>query len=350
MTNPQMSSNPKYRLCMIPRSESVGGMSAFYAKMARVLPHYGVHVVEDMDAPGLDGVLVIGGTRQVAALWRARRRGIPVVQRLDGMNWIHRRRRTGVRHYLRAERANALLAFIRARLATHVVYQSRFAKRWWERVYGRTRVPSSVVHNGVDLDRYSPRGPGERPADRWRLLVVEGRLGGGYEVGLEHALGVAEGLEGQLHRPIELMVAGETPAWVRQQVMRRARVPIHWAGAVPADEIPALDRSAHLLFAADVNPACPNTVIEALACGLPVGAFDTGAIPELVDEESGAVVAYGGDPWKLDPPDIPALVAAMTAVLEELGRYQVGARRRAEASFGLERMVEGYLACLGWER
>ena len=62
------------------------------------------------------------------------------------------------------------------------------------------------------------------------------------------------------------------------------------------------------------------------------------------------MVAYGGDPWRLDPPDIPALVAAMTGVLEELGRYQVGARRRAEASFGLERMVKGYLACLGWER
>jgi len=80
------------------------------------------------------------------------------------------------------------------------------------------------------------------------------------------------------------------------------------AGLIPRDAIPALDRSAHLLYSADLNAACPNSVIEALACGLPVAGFATGALPELVTGDSGRLVPYGGDPWKLDTPAVPALV------------------------------------------
>jgi len=116
------------------------------------------------------------------------------------------------------------------------------------------------------------------------------------------------------------------------------------AGLLPLDQIPQLDRSSHLLYSSDINPACPNSVIEALACGLPVIAFDTGALPEIVLDGSGLVVPYGGDPWKLAPPDVAALAQAAIAVLANQDRYRLAARRRAEAAFGLDQMVEKYLA------
>ena len=46
--------------------------------------------------------------------------------------------------------------------------------------------------------------------------------------------------------------------------------------------------------------------MEALACGMPVVSFDTGALPELVTQDAGRVVAYGADAWRLEPPDIAA--------------------------------------------
>jgi glycosyltransferase involved in cell wall biosynthesis len=84
-------------------------------------------------------------------------------------------------------------------------------------------------------------------------------------------------------------------------------VQLQFTGQVPAERVHELDRSAHLLYAADINAACPNSVIEAMACGLPVVAYDTGALPELVSDGAGSLATYGGDPWKLDPPDIDAL-------------------------------------------
>ena len=124
------------------------------------------------------------------------------------------------------------------------------------------------------------------------------------------------------------------------------RLTIRWIGLVAHNEIPALDRSAHLLYSADINPACPNSVIEALACGLPVASFETGAIPELVPCDVGAIVPYGGDPWRLDPPDTLALANAALSVMVDLDNRRRLARERAEKAFGLDPMVDSYLDML----
>ena len=116
----------------------------------------------------------------------------------------------------------------------------------------------------------------------------------------------------------------------------------------PCREIPELDRSAHLFYAADIHPACPNAVIEALACGLPVVAFDTGSFKELVPDGAGAIVAYGGDPWRLETPDFNALAEAAVAVVADQAGYRRRAREHAENQLDLETMVDGYLKALGW--
>ena len=146
--------------------------------------------------PANQAVLVIGGTRHLPALQRARKRGLPIIQRLDGMNWLHRRRYTGVRHFLRAEYGNRVLQYIRTRIASHIVYQSNFAREWWQNSHGNDDVPVSVIHNGVDLEAFTPDGPQQRPTDVYRLLLVEGRLSGGMRPGLRWRSGWPNGWPG----------------------------------------------------------------------------------------------------------------------------------------------------------
>jgi len=332
------------RICIVPRLSGVGGMVSFQGRLAHGLARRGISVTYDLDDAPFQAVLVVGGTRQIAGLWRLRRKGVRIVQRLDGMNWLHRLGRTSTRHFLRAESGNLLLSFIRSRLAHAIVYQSQFSRQWWERRHGSLTAPCSVVHNGVDLDVFSPHGPSDPPAEGYRLLLVEGSLMGGYEQGLEAAEALAYRLS--TRHQIELVVVGRTAESVRQRWEAQRRIPLHWAGLQPQENIPAIDRSAHLLYSADINPACPNSVIEALACGLPVAAFDTGALPELVPPGAGCVTPYGGDPWRLDPPDIDGLADAALQVLAQLPDYRRAARQHAEVKFNLERMLDGYLDVL----
>jgi glycosyltransferase involved in cell wall biosynthesis len=323
----------------------VAGPSSFQRRLADALTRRGIGVAYGLGDEPLDAVLVIGGSRQLSGLWRARRRGVPIVQRLDGMNWIHRRRRTGWGHFLRAEANNLLLRFVRSRLADTVVYQSDFVRGWWERRHGAAPGRSDVIRNGVPLEIYSPKGAAREKADGLRLIVLEGAIGGGYEIGLEWAAELAQGLAEAEGKSVELMVAGRLPKLPGSFKLPGSSLLL---GELPPDSVPALLRSGDLLFSADIHPACPNSVIEALACGLPVIGFETGALREIVDADSGAVVPYGGDSWKLGPPDLPALVRAAQAILDGGDRFRRGARRRAEAAFSLDRMVDDYLAVLGW--
>jgi glycosyltransferase involved in cell wall biosynthesis len=331
------------QICLIPYIQTVGGTASFQNKFAAGLQARGIQVSYDPDDINNQAVLVIGGTRRIPALLWAKKRGIPIIQRLDGMNWLHRRRFTGMRHFLRAEYGNRVLQYIRTRIASRIVYQSRFARDWWQRSHGTVDVPVSVIHNGVDLDEFTPDGMHQRPNDVYRLLLVEGRLSGGYEIGLEAAVRLAERLVNHYSLVVELMLVGQISKSIQEKTNQKTTVPLRWVGLVPQEDIPAIDRSAHLLFSADLNPACPNSVIEALACGLPVAAFDTGALPELVQGDSGRVVPYGGDPWKLDEPDISALAEACLPILEQQERFRTAARAQAEKHFSLDDMVEQYL-------
>lgn len=341
MTSPSTPSIK--RLCLTPRAANVGGVRSFQARFAAELARRGIAVTYDLTDRPYDVALVAGGTRDLRGLRLARRAGIPVIQRLDGMNWLHRARRTGLRHWLRAERANWLLAHIRRRHASGIIYQSEFVRGWWDDTRGPAPVPHAVIHNGVPLEEYTPEGAHDRPTDRARLLLVEGNLGGGYEQGLETAVGLAERLQDHHGIRLELMIAGAAAPDLQAQWTARAGVPLVWAGLVPAEDIPRLDRSAHLLYSADLNPACPNSVIEALACGLPVAAYDTGALKELVTGNSGRVTPYGGNPWKLDPPDVATLAAAAADILADNDRFRTAARARAEAAFDIGAMVDRYL-------
>lgn len=318
-------------------------MVSFLHKFSAGAQAHGVQVTSALDDTPYDALLVIGGTRDLAALHRAKRRGVRIVQRLDGINWIHRVQPVSFKHSLRSEYGNQVLGLVRRFFADRIVYQSAFSQTWWDDWFGRLPTPSSVVHNGVDLDVYVPGGA--RPIDVCRLLVVEGSMGGGYEGGLANAIHLAGALAAR-GWPMEVLVVGEVAESLKKEWDTKSAVPIRWMGLVQREEIPAIDRSAHLLFSADVHPACPNSVIEALACGLPVVAFDTGSLSELVPPDCGFIAPYGSDSWKLQAPAVAGLAAGAETVLKDWSSFSVAARQHAEAAFGLDYMMKKYLDVL----
>ena len=316
-------------------------MASFRLKFEQGLRARNIDVTHDLNDKS-DAVLVIAGTRFLLDLNRARRRGIRVVQRLDGINWVQRVKWSGVKYSVRAEYGNVMLTSIRNRFADRVIYQSRFIRHWWEDWYGVAKAPATVIINGVDLNAYTHDGEHERPTNKYRMLLLEGSLARGLNSGLFHAVSVAEKLSAKY--PMEVVVAGTVDEATQQKL--RSNVSVKFLGTVPRADIPKLARSSHMMYCAEVNPPCPNSVIEALACGLPVIGFDSGSLKELVTEDAGCIVPYGTNPWKLETPNIEALASSAGEVLEKQDQFRAAARRRAESAFGLDQMVESYLKVL----
>ena len=328
---------------IIPDVRGLGGPASFHQKFVSGLQKRHIQVSYDLQRTDLQAVLVIAGSRHLRAIASARRNGIPIIQRLDGMNWIHRRRYTGLKHFLRSEVNNWILQTIRKNLADKIIYQSRFSQDWWQREYGTVKQPSRIIYNGIDLESYAPSSRPVDLKDGIRLLAVEGHLKNGVETGLVNAACALQKWPDYRGIPIRLAVAGDVPQPVRSRIEEMLPGRMEWLGILPRAAIPGQLHQSHLFFSVELNPACPNAVIEALACGLPVLAFDSGAIRELVDSRSGTILPYDRDVWQLELADGSGLARSGSLVLDDLDAYRRQARLRAEEMFGLDQMVQSYL-------
>jgi glycosyltransferase involved in cell wall biosynthesis len=329
-------------ICILPKLSGLGGPSSFQAKLMKGLGKLGISVNHNPRDTSTAAVLVIGGTRRFDDLFFAKRSGIRIVQRLDGMNWLHKKKFTGLKHYLRSERMNLQLSFTRRRLADAVVYQSNFTRDWWITVHGSLLTPNTVIYNGVNLKEFSPSNRKIINSETIRLLVVEGSFKGGHERDLFNAVDLANALSDRTHKQVELLIAGNVPSSMRIRVSTNRKVNINWLGLIPHEEIPALDRSAHIIFPAEINAACPNSLVEALGCGLPVVSYSTGSLPELIGEDGGIVVPYGANYWNLEAPNTEPLAKAAENILNDLSAFKKSARIRAEKYFCVDMMVEKY--------
>ena len=275
------------------------------------------------------------------------RHGIPVVHRLNGMNWVHRQRSESLKYSLHSETANLAIAFYRHFVCSKIVYQSPFCEQRWNRVYGKVNKPTTVIFNGTDVQRFCPGENAPDFTDRIDFLLAEGSFRYGMDFGLDVAAELALGLSERFTQPVCMHVAGKTDPASEARIQERLKesggmVSAVFEGILPREQLISLERNAAFFFSSEINAACPNAVIEAMACGAPIIGFDTGALKD-VSGDAGIIVPYGADPWKLQPPLTAPLIDAAEKLILENESYRRAARTRAASVFPVEKMAEAYV-------
>lgn len=185
----------------------------------------------------------------------------------------------------------------------------------------------AVIHNGVDTGRFRPiaRSMPQRP---FRLLYV-GNWNPRKGVDLLGAVLAKLGDAFELH-----YTADRKGAHGRYALPRNS----HHLGCLDTQALIAAYQNADALLFPSRLEGFGLVVAEAMACGLPVIATDTSALPELVK--------HGVTGMLCPKDDIAAFAAAARTLAEDLKLWQAmrqAARQRAEARFDERRQINHYI-------
>lgn len=315
-----------------------GGPGTFQTYLIKHGEDYGVRTVESsVEVP--DVIFVNIGTRRLFWLWRMKRKGVKILHRLDGVVWREFLQNRGVKISLLCHFRNFIMSFIRRSLADVVIYQSEFIRKSWDERFGAVSTPGRIIYNGTNPDLFFPAE--QKASSKPVLLCVEGEIQRGSGV-VEMVVALAEALIPDVLGQI-VLVGKLTP---EDRATLDACTGVVVRGKIPREEMPSVFQSADMFMNLEVNPPCPNSVLEALATGLPVAAFDTGAARELVGEHAGVLVPYGSDPWKLEPPDSQGMVKGVRELAGRLEDASAAARTRAVEQFSIDRMLKEYTEAL----
>jgi glycosyltransferase involved in cell wall biosynthesis len=209
------------------------------------------------------------------AIWIARMRGIPAVVNYRGGE---------AESFLNSA---AVVVRFSMRRAAVLVTPSGFLQQ----VFGRFGMEARIVPNIIDLAKFHP---GETPSGDVHIVVARN---------LERIYDIASGLRAMAlllrrYPGARMSVAGSGPE--RASLERLAQElgiagQVRFTGRLDSMEMAALYRSASLCLNTALVDNMPNSILEALACGLPVVSTEVGGVPFLVRHGETALLVQPGD-------------------------------------------------------
>ena len=176
-----------------------------------------------------------------------------------------------------------------------------------ESVFNRFGIKSRVVPNILDVSRFAPND--SRPEHSAPHLIVTRNLEAIYDVAT--SIRAFSRIKERFQKA-QLTVAGSGP----QETMLKQLTQdlslhdaVNFTGTLSHEDIVDLYQGAHLMLNSSIADNSPNSLIEAMASGVPVISTDVGGIPFLIESDVSGIL--------VPPSDEVALADAAIRVLED---------------------------------
>ena len=207
----------------------------------------------------------------------------------------------------------------------------------------RLRRPRLVISNPIDTCRFAPARADERDALRASFgltgptIAYAGRLGP--EKNVEVLLRAVAALRDD-GVAAELTIAGHGSY---EPILRRLAAAllidrqVRFLGTLAQDDLAKLLRASDIFAIMSTSETQSMVLLQAMACGIPVVAADSRALPEFVGPANGVLV----DPH--DPARLAVVLAEMLAAPERRRAMGSAARRSAER-YGIEMVTDEWEA------
>ncbi|MFC1626965.1 glycosyltransferase [Patescibacteria group bacterium] len=188
------------------------------------------------------------------------------------------------------ERFDKLLKFVRPLLkliytkAQSVDANSKYLKQLTLRSFPKLNI--KVIRNGVDLKKFYPA----KKLPKKPIILCNSRLG--KRKGIEYLIKAMPKVIAKIPQA-RLILVGEG---VEKENLKRLTSELRldkqvkFLGKVEHKKLPEIYRKASVFVLPSLSESLSNSLLEALACGLPVVATNVGGNPELVKKNNGLLV------------------------------------------------------------
>jgi len=192
---------------------------------------------------------------------------LPIIQRLDGIYYPSQ-------HGSDYININLPIKKIYLEYASYIVFQSNYSKSQCFAMFGN--IPEnkySIIPNGVNKKIYYPSDSNNLNKNIQFVCTGIFRK----PAMLEPIIKALDKLKDKYS--FTLNVVGVITDNTLTHYLNRSYIKCH--GKKKPKEIADIFRSSDIYLHTQINDNCPNAVIEAISCGLPVVGFDSGAMSEL---------------------------------------------------------------------
>lgn len=229
--------------------------------------------------------------------------------------------------------------------ARGIIYQSQFSKKLSEEILGIKPQNATVILNGTNLDYFSPYGSNIRKklgikndaivfvtSAKWRTHKR-----------LKAVVNVFNKVNSLLSKKSYLIIIGEPDFLVDNGKS------IITLGKIKHTELPEVLRAGDIFLFFSWLDNCPNSVIEAIACGMPVICTNQGGTCEIVNATSGGIIVQADEHFDfkelaLCAPPIPNLNLIVEACMKVTNDLDVFKAKIRTDSIDIKNTAQLYLS------
>lgn len=260
-----------------------GGPASFLRNLVKYMMSHHIQLTHDSRAKISTALVPISYPLDEVRRWK--KNGVHIVQRLDGIYYPSK-------HGERYEDLNALIKEIYKNYASSIIFQSEYSKNQCYSIFGPHGAKQEfIVHNGADTDYFFPSESILSPpmeGESWKLVTTGSFRNSDMIEPLTEAMDILI-----KEHMVELEVIGDFKNKELEKYLQRSY--IRHVGKTNLPEIASRIKKSHIFLYSHLNPPCPNSVIEAVQCGLPVVGFDSGAMRELLSHQTELLASVNSD-------------------------------------------------------
>lgn len=260
---------------------TIGGPSSFLHNLKIFLDDKGFPY---SNSPNNSECIFFPISYNIDALKKLKSNGGKIIQRLDGIYYP-------TQHGEEYLKLNQAIKDIYLNLSDFIIFQSEYSRKQCFAMMGeKNKEEYTIIKNGVNKHIFYPSAEKDLTDLKQPIKFI---TGGDFRkpAMIEPITKCLDSLYGKYN--FKLFAIGPISEPKIKPFFDREY--IEYIGPQEHHQVAQLLRNAHIYLHSQINDCCPNAVLEAVSCGLPVVGFNSGSMSELLYFSEGLLAPVSND-------------------------------------------------------